>query len=74
MKKEEKSTQMDWPCFQNKVVPDQEESEGKTKLSGTPQNDYMGSNSNITGVKQEDGEIVEPDNDKTTNTKEEAVD
>ena len=24
LKKEEKSTQMDWPCFQNKVVTDQE--------------------------------------------------
>ena len=55
------------------MVTDQEESEEKTKLSGTPQNDYMGSNSNIIGEKQEDSEIVEPGNDKITNTKEEAV-
>ena len=64
---------MDWPCFQNKVVTDQEESEEKTTLSGTPQNDYVGSNPNIIDEKQEVAKIIEPDNDKTTNTKEEAV-
>ena len=55
------------------MVTDQEESKEKTKLSGTPQNDYVGSNRNIIGKKQEDDKIVEPDNDKTANTKEEAV-
>ena len=33
----------------------------------------MGSKLNIIGEKQEDGEIVEPGNDKTTNTNEEPV-
>ena len=59
--------QTDWPCFQNKVVTNQEECEE------TPTTEYAGSNPDLLHEKQEDGEITELDNDKTTNTTEEAL-
>ena len=65
--------QMDWPCFQNKVIANQERYEEKPRICETPATEYIGSNPNLSHEKQKDGEITELDNDKTTSTTEEAL-
>ena len=53
LKNAEKSTQMDWPCFQNKVVSNLERCEEKPRMCETP---ASGSNPDLSHDKQEDGD------------------
>ena len=64
---------MDWPCFQNKVVTNQERCEEKPTICETPATECTGSNPDLSHEKQEDGEITELNNDKTTSTTEQAL-